>query len=240
MATEGRKVSELIESACAVMSQLAMDPLALEIDPGGTRLLAVMRESSLRVRSRGPYTPDDLPPEALDMIEWLSLLWSMEPERPHCTIAGGGRWPALVVTFPVSWVRVHYLVPEEAPWAYPPHPGNEHLGTDIKLALRYLAGSLREAARESGDEPPVTLSLSFPEDPTYEERAAKVDARFRDILPTVVPTIEVDRSRCSPRQRAAHDKALRTGAYSNQGVAPLGRTGFTARIGNACFRDSGG
>ncbi|MFF3316171.1 hypothetical protein ACFYV5_11740 [Streptomyces sp. NPDC003035] len=240
MAVAGGAMSELIESACRTMSRLAVSPLALEIDPGEARVLAVMPEDALDTRSRGPYSPDNLPPEAMSVIDWIALLWSVEPERPAFTIEGGGPWPALVLTLPVSRVRVHFMVPEAAPWPYPPDPGNGDLGTHVNLALRFVAGTLERAAGALGAEPPVALSLSYPADPSYEERLAFVHESFHDHLPSVVPTIEVDRSRCTRKQRAAHDEAVRAGAYTDQHVLPLGRSGFTTRVGLACVRDSGG
>ncbi|MFB7369482.1 hypothetical protein ACFC0D_06540 [Streptomyces sp. NPDC056222] len=232
-------MSVLIESACRTMTKLAASPLALEIAPGGARILAVMREHALERRSRGPYSPDNLPPEAISMVEWIALLWSVESERPDFTVEGGGRWPGLVVTLPVSRVRVHYVVPESATWPYPPDPGNKDFGLHLTLALRYVAGSLREAAGRRGEEPPVALSLSYPADPSYAERLASTDEQFHHHLPSVVPTIEVDRSRCSQKQREAHDKALRAVAYADQEVLPLGRSGFTTRVGLGRVQDSG-
>lgn len=235
----GRGMSTLIDSAYDVLLNLAIHPLALEIDADGARILAVMRENALLTRSRGPYSEENLPPEALAMAEWVALRWSVKPERPDFTIEGGGPWPGLVVSLPVSRVRVHYVVPEGAPPVYQPDPNNVTLTSDIKLALRFLADSLREAAKTLGEEPPVTLSLSYLDDPDHERQIAALPQEHRHLVPPVIPTLDVGRSRCSKRQRAAHDEAVRSVAYSDQPVEALGRTGFTTRIGFARLRDSG-
>jgi hypothetical protein len=240
MATTGQGVSALIDAASGVMTDLAMHPLALEIDSDGTRMLAVMNERALLTRSRGPYSQDNLPPEALEMIEWAALRWSTKPEQPEFTIEGGGPWPALVMVLPVSRVMVRYVVPEDAPPVYQPDPGNVTLSGDIKLTLRFLVDSLRAASRMLGDEPPVALTLSFPDDPDYETHVAGIPDEFRHVIPPVVATIELDRSRCSQEQRAAHDEALRSVAYNDQPVEPLGLEGFTTRIGSARLQDSSG
>lgn len=240
MATTGQGMSALIDAASSVMTDLAIHPLALEIDGDGARVLAVMEESALLTRSRGPYSQDNLPPEAMEMIEWAALRWSMKPEQPEFTIEGGGPWPVLVMVLPVSRVLVRYVVPEDAPPVHQPDPGNVTLTGDTKLALRFLADSLRAAGRALGDEPPVSLTLSYPDDPDYERILASVADDFRNVIPPVIATIDVDRSRCSREQRAAHDEALRSVAYSDQPVEPLGRKGFTTRIGYARLQDSGG
>ncbi|QOV38188.1 hypothetical protein IM697_07295 [Streptomyces ferrugineus] len=235
----GDTTSERILSACDAMTQLALHPLALDIDASGARITAVMEEYALRRRSRGPYTPDNLPPETVQMIERAATRLLMRAERPDFTIEGGGRWPALLMTLPDCRVQVRYVVPEDAPPVYQPDPGNVTLGGDIRIALKYLAESLRLAAARFRGEPPVTVALSYPEDPDYEKNIAGLAAEFRDVIPPVLAALEVDRSRCSRKERAAHDDALRALAHDGRRVEPLGRAGFTTRIGTARLQDSG-
>ncbi|WP_386573995.1 hypothetical protein [Streptomyces phyllanthi] len=232
-------MSELIHSACDAMTRLALHPLTLDIDRSGTRITAVMEQYALQRRSRGPYSPDNLPPEAVEMIERVALRLMMLPERPNFTVEGGGRWPALLMTLPDSRVQVRYVVPEDAPPVYQPDLGNVTLSGDTRIMLKYLAESLRLAAGKFRGEPPVTLTLSYPDDPRYEEHTEGVDAEFLDVIPPVLAAFELDRSGCSRKQRAALDDALRTLAYDGQPVEPLGRTGFTTRIGSARLQDSG-
>ncbi|MFF4834866.1 hypothetical protein [Streptomyces sp. NPDC001315] len=235
-------MSSLIDAATGVMLELAMHPLTLDIDADGTRLLAMMDEYALLTRSRGPYSPNNLPPEALDTVDWVMLRWSLKsrPQRPEFTIEGGGAWPTLAVRFPSAQVFVRYVVPEAVPpELYVPDPGNVTLSGDLRMALKQLADSLRAAGRHLGGEPPVTLSLSYPDDPDHERHVASVHEDFRDAFPPVIATVDVDRSRCSREQRAAHDEALREVTSSDQLVERLGDTGFTTRLGFARLRDGG-
>ncbi|MFJ1596502.1 hypothetical protein [Streptomyces sp. NPDC088261] len=232
---QGPHISALLLAACETMLDLAVNPLALEADADGVRLLAVMKDHALRTRSRGPYTPEDLPPEAVEMMRWVALRLSQKPERPACTIEGGGVWPALLVELPQSRVTVRYMVPEAAPRVYQSDPGDLTLSGDLRIMLKYTAESLRLA----GD-PPVTLRLGYEDDPRYGEFTEHVVQRFRDTIPPVLAVLAMDRSRCSRKQRAAHDAALRRTALGGQGLEPLGRTGFTTRMGWACLRDTGG
>jgi hypothetical protein len=227
-------ISALVQAASDTTLDLAIHPLALDVDADGARLLAVMEEDALRTRSRGPYTPDDLPSEALEMVDWVSLRLSQKPERAVYTVKAGGAWPALLVELPQSRVTVHYVVPEAAPRVYRPDPGDVTLSADLRTMLDYTAASLRSA----GD-PPVTLRLGYEDDPRYGEFTGYADQRFRDAIPPVLAVLTMDRGRCSRRQRAAHDAALRRTAFSDQELEPLGRTGFTTRMGWACLRDTG-
>ncbi|MGH3940905.1 MAG: hypothetical protein ACRDTG_20155 [Pseudonocardiaceae bacterium] len=68
----GRALSGVLEAACDVMTDLAIFPLAFEADARGAHLLTVMNSRALRTRSRGPYSPDNLPPEALATAESIS------------------------------------------------------------------------------------------------------------------------------------------------------------------------
>lgn len=238
MRRTGPEPSALLDAASRAMTELAIHPLELVTDAKGTRILAVMPESALETRSRGPYDRDNLPPEAVRVIEWAALRFSMSPERPSFTIQGGGRWPGLVMTLPAGRVEVHYVVPEAAPPVYQPDPGNVTLSMDIKQMLRLLADSLRAAGGVLGKEPPVTLTLSYQDDPKYDEWLASDDEAFRETIPPVVATLEVDRRRSSRKQRAAHDDALRRVGYPNQLWEPLGKRGFTTRIGWARLQDS--
>jgi hypothetical protein len=239
MATIGQGMPALIDAVCGVMTDLAIHPLALEIDGHGARVLAVLPERALARRSRGPYDRDNLPPEVMSMVEWVALRWSGRLEQPEFTIEGGGTWPALVLELPPLRVTVRYVVPEQAPPVHQPARGNVTSSIDVKLALELVGRSLSTAASASGSEPPVSLALSYPDDPDYERNVAQVPADFRSAIPPVVPTIEVDRSRCSPAQRSAHDEALRAVVYDGQRVEPLGYHGFTTRLGSARIQDSG-
>jgi hypothetical protein len=239
MATMGQGMPALIDAVCGVMTDLAIHPLALEIDGHGARVLAVMPERALVRRSRGPYDRDNLPPEVMAVVEWVALRWSGKLEQPEFTIEGGGMWPALVLELHPLRVMVRYVVPEQAPPVHQPERGNVTLSIDVKMALELVGRSLATAAAASGSEPPVSLALSYPDDPDYERNVAAVPADFRRAIPPVVPTIEVDRSRCTPAQRSAHDAALRAVVYTDQQVEPLGDQGFTTRLGSARIQDRG-
>ncbi|MGH3343927.1 MAG: hypothetical protein ACRDPK_13870 [Carbonactinosporaceae bacterium] len=238
MRRTGPELSALLDAASKVMTELAIHPLYLKIDAKGTRILTVMRRSALLTRSRGPYSRDNLPPEAVKMIEWAALQFSVKPEQPKFAIQGGGQWPSLTMTLPASHVQVRYVVPEAAPPVYEPDPGNITLSSDIRLMLRLVADSLRAAGGVLGKEPPVALTLSYLDDPKYGEWLESAGDEFGETIPPVVATLEVDRSRCSKKQRAAHDDALPRVGYKNQPWEPLGKRGFTTRIGWARLQDS--
>ncbi|MBM0278234.1 hypothetical protein [Micromonospora tarensis] len=231
--TAGSEPSALIEAVVRVLRDLAIHPLGLEIDEGGARVLAAMQARALRRRSRGPYTEDNLPPEATEMIEWLGLRLSVRPEPVEVTIEGSGPWPRLLVELPARRVTVRYVVPEDAPPGYQPEPNNVTLAGDVKIALEYLANSLRAVGGRLRGEPPITLTLSYPDDPDYERNVAHVPAEFRHLIAPVVADIAVDRSRFSGKQRAAHDKALRAAAYDDQALKPTTGGGLTTRVGSA-------
>ncbi|ROQ78282.1 hypothetical protein EES39_30705 [Streptomyces sp. ADI92-24] len=228
------RISALLLAASDTMLNLMIHPLALDVDADGVRLLAVMKDHALRTRSRGPYTPDDLPPEAMEMVRSVALRLSQKPEGEAYTVEGGGVWPALLVELPQSRVTVRYMVPEAAPRVYQPDPGDGTLSSNVRSMLKYTAESLRLA----GD-PPVTLRLGYEDDPRYGEFTEHVGQQFRDTIPPVLAVLAMDRSRCSRKQRAAHDAALRRTAIDGQELEPLGRTGFTTRRGWACLRDTG-
>lgn len=235
----GPAVSSLIDEASGVLRELAIDPLTLDIDADAVRIVAMMRESALRRRSRGPYTPDNLPPEAMQTVDWVVLRLFSSPEPPEFTVEGGGPWPALLVQLPARRVVVRYVVPEAAPPVYVYGPGDLQPAGGIHLALEKVAASLRTVAERLGGEPPVTVSLSYPDDPDYETNVARFPEQFRDAVPPVLPTFDIDRSGCSAKQRAAHDEALRASTFAG-GFEKLGHTGFTMNLGGVCLRDSGG
>ncbi|MER5702849.1 hypothetical protein ABT023_13020 [Micromonospora sp. NPDC002296] len=239
MTTTAREPSALIDAAVGVMQDLAIHPLALEIDDDGVRILAAMRGHALRTRSRGPYSQDNLPPEALDMAAWIDLRFSVRAEPVELTIEGGGPWPRLLMQLPARRVVVRYVVPEDAPPGYQPEPNEVTLVGDLRLALGYLASSLRRVGARLGGEPAVTLTLSYPDDPNYERNVTGIPEEFRRLIPPVVSNVRVDRSRFSRKQRAAHDEALRESAYSDQPLEPWERHGFTTRIGSARVQVSG-
>ncbi|MFE7979125.1 hypothetical protein [Streptomyces shenzhenensis] len=235
----GPAVSPLIDAARHVLRELAIDPLALEADSGSARILALMDETALRRRSRGPYSPDNLPPEAMETVDWVVLRMYSNQERPRFTVEGGGPWPSLLVRFDHSRVVVRYIVPEAAPPVYVYDAGDLRTAGGIPLALEALATSLRAAGARLGGEPPLTVSLSYPDDPAYEANVARFPEHLRDAVPPVVPTLDIDRSGCSAGQRAAHDKALRAGTFG-KGFERLGRRGFTMTVGGVRLRDHNG
>ncbi|MEV6242451.1 hypothetical protein [Lentzea sp. NPDC051838] len=224
--------AQQLEAACEVMTSLALYPLIFEAGEDGVFIVATMHENALRSRSRGPYTPDNLPPEVMAMLQRISLKWSIRPETPEFTVEGGGRWPVLLMHLPVSQVTVRFVVPEDAPPIDEPAPNNVGPVGDIKIALRFVAETLRAAASTVGGEPPVSIRLAHPPNPRYEEDRARMPADFRHLVHSVTPTIELDRSLCGPEQLRAHDAAVKSHSYS-QGVEPLGRNGFALWIGGA-------
>ncbi|HEX8868968.1 MAG TPA: hypothetical protein VF821_25125, partial [Lentzea sp.] len=139
-------LAQRLEAACEVMTSLAVYPLIFEAGAGGAFIVATMHENALRARSRGPYSQDNLPPEAMAMIERVALRWSVKPERPEFTVEGGGRWPSLLVHLPASQVTVRFVVPEDAPPVDEPAPNNVGPVGDIKIALRFVAETVRAAA----------------------------------------------------------------------------------------------
>ncbi|TXS71495.1 hypothetical protein EAO69_22105 [Streptomyces sp. me109] len=233
-------MSSRIDAAQGIMLTFGIHPLALDIGADGARMTATMNDSALRTRSRGPYSPDKLPPEALEMVDLVLLRWSPRPQ-PEFTVEGGGKWPGLLVQFHAEHVAVRYVVPEAVPPdLFVPPRGHVTLSSDIRMALQQLAESLRTAGRRLGAEPPVTLSLSYPDDPDYDEaRADSLPEEFRGAVPPVVAALDIDRSGCTRKQRAAHDDALRQALYGGQHWERTGRTGFHVRTGYACLRDGG-
>ncbi|MFY1587469.1 hypothetical protein ACN267_23495 [Micromonospora sp. WMMD734] len=220
------------------MRDLAVHPLALTIDRAGAHVLATMHADALRTRSRGPYRQDDLPPEALAMIDRLSLRLSLDPQRVDVTIEGGGPWPRLLLELPAKQVSVRFVVPEDAPPGYQPDANNVGLSSDVNIALEFLAGSLRALNGRLRGEPPVTLTLTYPDDPHYERNIAGVPAEFHELIPPVVADLAVDRRRFSRKQRAAHDDALRAAAYTDQVIEPMAGGGLSTRLGSARLRIS--
>jgi len=227
--------SVLIGAVVRVLRDLAIHPLALRIDDGGASVLATMQARALRRRSRGPYTEDNLPPEATEMIDWLGLRLSVRREPVDVMIEGGGQWPRLLVELPATRVTVRYVVPEDAPPGYQPEPNNVTLAGDVNIALEFLATSLRALGGRLRGEPPITLTLSYPDDPNYERNVAHLPEEFRQLIPPVVADLAVDRSRFSRKQRAAHDEALRAAAYDDQPLEPAGGW-LTTRLGSARLR----
>ena len=233
-------LSTVLRGACGVMTDLAIHPLQFEADAGGAGVVAVMARRALVTRSRGPYSAQNPPPEAMATVESIALRQSLLPESPQFTVEVDGRWPRLAVVFEQLRLLVRYVVPEDAPPVYQPKSNNVTLIGDIKIALEQVASSLEVASRQlGGQEPPIQITLSYPDDPGYEQTVASLPVEFRDVIAPVIPTIELDRTRCDPRARAAHDEALRAAMYSDQRMEPLGRNGFTTRVGSARIRDSG-
>lgn len=221
------------------MTSLAVYPLIFEAGADGAFIVATMHQNALRARSRGPYSSDNLPPEAMAMIERVALLWSVKPERPEFTVEGGGRWPGLLMSLPASQVTVRFVVPEDAPPVDEPAPNNVGPVGDIKIALRFVAETVRTAARTLGGEPPVSVRLTHPANPNYEADRARMPADFRDFVRPVTPTVELDRGGCGREQLRVHDAAVRSVAYSDQRIEPLGRNGFSTWLGSVCVRALG-
>jgi hypothetical protein len=233
----GPNLAELIRATSDVITELALHPLTLDLDRGGALITATMDENALQTRSRGPYSPDNLPPEALSTIDDVLLRWLSEPERPEFAVEGGGAWPVLLVTLPASRVRVRYVVPEDAPPVYRPDPGNGSMSGGIRMTLRYLADALALLNRRT--DPPVALTLSYPDDPRYEEHTAGLDGDALDFVPPVVAHFELDGSRLGARERAALGDALRRVLDGGWNVEPLGPHGLTCRFGWARLRYGG-
>ncbi|MFG2606387.1 hypothetical protein ACGFT2_22975 [Streptomyces sp. NPDC048514] len=230
-------MSQRIDAARNVMTELAVHLLLLEIDADSARIVAMMDETALRRRSRGPYSQENLPSEAMEMVDWVKLHLYHSPERPGFLVEAGGPWPALLLRFPHSGVLVRYVVPEAAPPVYVAPPGEWDLTGLVLRALEMLSHSLRAVAARFGGEPPLTLSLSYPDNPAYEAERARSSAPDR-VVP-VLPTLDIDRSGFSAEQRAVHDAALRAATYEKW-FERLGRTGFTMNTGGARIRDAGG
>lgn len=238
----GRSLARVLEAACRIMTKLLIYPLSFHADPAGAEILTVMPAKALLTRSRGPYRAGETPPEPQSTADWISLRWSMEPEPPEFTAELGPQWPRLVVAMPYSRVLVRFVVPEEAPPIYQPTDDSAagNLASDTMRGLRYVARSLEESSqRLAGVEPPMTVTLSYADDPRYEADLAKVPPDFRHLLTPMLPVINLDRRRCSPRQRQLHDEALRSAGYESQTFHPLGRRGFTTQHDRARVEDRG-
>jgi hypothetical protein len=218
-------LSAVLTAACDTMTTLGIFPVRFEADAAGARLLAEMPESALRERSTGPYSRENLPPEAVHMVQLVSLRWSSRPERPDLTVGMAGPWPELSLSLPDSRVRVEYVVPEAAPPGWRPERGDATAEIDIKIALEVVARSLGGV----GEELPVRVSLDYPPDPGY-------GADPWSVLP-VVPTVVLDRRRCTPQQRAAHNAALRASVYADQPFDSWGASAFRTRVGSAAVQD---
>lgn len=227
----GPSLAELVRATSDVVTELALHPLTLDLDRGGALISAAMDETALETRSRGPYSPDNLPPEALSMIDHILLRWMSKPERPEFAVEGGGAWPALLVTLPQSRVRVRYVVPEDAPPVYQPDPGNGSMSVGIRMTLRYLADALALLNRNRRAEPPVALTLSYPDDPRYEEHTAGLDGDALDFVPPVVAHFELDGRRLSAREGAALGDALRRGLWRGAAGRSSSRCGSRAGAG---------
>ncbi|HEX8867390.1 MAG TPA: hypothetical protein VF821_17155, partial [Lentzea sp.] len=85
----------------------------------------------------------------------------------------------------------------------------------------------------------MSVRLTHPANPRYETDRARMPADFRHLVRPVTPTIELDRSGCGREELRAHDRAVRSSAYADQGIEPLGRNGFSMWIGSACVRAPG-
>lgn len=218
-------LSAVLTAASATMTTLAIFPVRLDADPGGVRILAVMPDSALTRRSVGPYRRDDPPPEALHLVNAIATRWSGRPERPGLTVGMAGPWPELALSLPDSGVRVEYVVPEAAPPGWRPGPGQVTAEIDVAMALEVVARSLDA----TGEDLPVRVSLDHPADPGYGTDPASV-------LP-VVPTVVLDRRRCTEQQRHAHNDALRATAYADQRVETPGGTAVSTWIGSARIHD---
>ncbi len=232
-----RPLASILEATCDAILDLTLFPSVLEADSNGAYVLGVMGEDALRTRSRGPYTPENLPSEVVSTIRFAALRWSVKPERPEFTIEGGGRWPRLLMVLPHSKVSIRFVVPEDAPPIPQPAPHNAGPGGDIRLALEFVVRTLDATRMRTGKEPPLSLRLGFPEDPDYDSKVASVPDEWADLILPVIPTIQLDRRRCSRGQRKAHDDAVRTVAYTGQTIDPLGRHGFTTWLGSARVQD---
>ncbi len=229
-------LSLVLHGACRVMTDLAIHPLAFDADAGGAQVLAVMDRRALVTRSRGPYDRDNLPPEVRAAADSVALRLSTRPEHAEYTVELDGPWPRLVVVVEALGVLVRFVVPEDAPPVYQPRSNNVTMVGDIKIALGQVASSLEVASRALGGEPPISVTLSYPDDPDHETKVANLPPDFRDLIAPVIPTIELDRSRCGREERAAHDDALRSVAYSGQAVE-AGSGGISTWVGSARIRD---
>lgn len=231
-----RSLSSVLIAACETMLTLAIFPMRFEADPEGARILTVMRSDDLVERSVGPYSPQNLPPECLRLIDLILLRWSMRPERPDFTVAGGGRWPELCMDLPDSGVQVWFVVPEAAPPGYQPPAQDVGVASDVRLTLQFLVRSIAA----TGKDLPMAVSLHYPPDPDFEARRARMPAEIADLIPPVIPTVELDRRHCRRRQRKAHDEAVRAIAYKGQKIESPDGSGFSTRIGLARLRTAHG
>ncbi len=206
----------MLRAARDTMAALGMVPVRLEVDGSGARMLAVMPDSALRVRSTGPYGRDEPPPEAMELVRDIGLRWSSRSEQPDLTVGMAGPWPELSLSLPRSRVRVEYVVPEAAPPGWGPGSGRVDVEVDVEMALDAVARSLDAV----GEELPVRVSLDHPTGPGHGG-----------------PTVVLDRRRCAPGQRATHNDALRATAYAGQPFDSPGGTAFRTRVGSVVLQD---
>jgi hypothetical protein len=160
----------------------------------------------------------------MQLVEAISLRWSMRPGQPEFTVGMAGPWPELAVALP-GGVRISYVVPEAAPPGWRPQPGHVTAEIDIKIALTAVARSFDAV----GEDLPVRVSLDYPPDPGCGTDAVS-------LLP-VVPTVVLDRRRCTEQQRRAHNAALRATAYTDQRFDEPGGTAFRTQLGTTRIQD---
>lgn len=215
--------ASVLAAACETTALLGVFPVRFEAGPGGARVLAVMPAGALVERSTGPYSREDVPPEAVRMVEAITRRWADRPDRPDLTVGMASPWPELTLALPASGVRVVFVVPEAAPPGWRPEPGDSTAEIDVELALEAVARSLAA----TGEDLPVRVSVDYPRDPGHGTDP-------RSVLP-VVPTVSLDRRRCTEQQRRAHNDALR--AAVPRPFDLLGGTAFTARLGWARIQD---
>ncbi|MCO1661077.1 hypothetical protein [Pseudonocardia humida] len=218
-------LSAVLTAARDTLTTLGILPVRFEADESGARVLAVMPDSALQERSTGPYRREEPPPEAMHLVRLISWRWSSRPERPDVTLGMAGPWPELALSLPESRVRIEYVVPEAAPPGWRPEPGHVTAEIDVVMALEVVARSLDAV----GEPLPVRVSLDYPADPGYGTDP-------RSVLP-VVPTLVLDRRRCPPHRRAAHNAALRAAAYADQPFDLSGGTAFRTWVGSARIQD---
>lgn len=229
-------LSDSLLAANKIMSRLGILPLAFEAASGRTEILADMPEDAVNPPIWSAHRSRTLFTRAVEIIS----IQMLDFRSLHFSVVSHGRWSRLMMSIPNGHVRVRFVVPDDAPPMYRPDPGNATLSIHLYDSLEFLSDSLLVAARYTGGmEPPAMISLSYPEDPEYEAKLARVAEEFRSRVPPIIPTLEIDRSCYRKSERTAHDKALRSVTEPHLPIEKLGRTGFEVRRGYVQIQDSG-
>ncbi|PWI20253.1 hypothetical protein DI272_01585 [Streptomyces sp. Act143] len=212
MNAEPPSIGALITGKAFMADVGAYFPVSMALRGDVFEAVFMMREGDLGHRTRGPYSPEQPPHDAIGWVQ-LRTGMGMAGRFPSFRVEAGGHWPRIHVALSGTSVRGLIVMPEEvtAEAVNAPYLGKwqDQACADIRIGLDYLAEWLASCHHEAGGTAPsIDLDLVYrPFD--YEASLARYDLRMRELIPPVRPVLELRWRSATPAQRRAFVKKLK-------------------------------